>query len=105
MLFMPKADGPEGSYSILSRPYGWSDCNADQNAFLHANKDSHVPATQLRQYTEEGEGHAWGALRAFKVFVIGGFVRDGVRKCSRCLLPGHTKRTCELPEALELEDV
>lgn len=103
MLFMPRAGGPEGTYSVLNRPYGWADCNAKQNAFLHANTDAHVPATRLLGQDSE-EDYPRGALNAFKVFVVGGMVRDGVRLCSHCHLPGHNRRTCTLPSP-ELVDL
>ena len=104
ILFMPHPDGPEGRYKVLSRPHGWSPCNAKQSAFLHANREQHVPAGRLRNLHDEDDGTTWGGLRAFKVFVVGGMVVGTPRLCSNCALPGHNKRTCKLDEAPLLVD-
>lgn len=106
ILFMPDPDGKEGRYQLLNRPYGWAPCNAEQNAFLHANREGHVPATKLRQYTDDDadDQEPWGGLAAFKVFVVGGMVHGRPRLCSNCALPGHNRRTCKLPTAPELVD-
>ena len=77
-LFMPRDKGPEGTYSLLLRGRGWSDCDADQNAFLQANKSAHVPASKLRQTEDDDEHTSWGGMAAFNVFVVGGITREVV---------------------------
>lgn len=102
-LFMPRDKGPEGTYSLLLRGRGWSDCDADQNAFPQANKSAHVPASKLRQTEDDDEHTSWGGMAAFNVFVVGGITREGARLCSNCQLPGHNRRTCTLPKQPELD--
>jgi len=99
MLFMPDPDGRPGHYHYHTG-FGWADCDQKQDALLHANRHLHVAAGALRDLDHpEDEGRAWGAMKAFKTFVMPGLTRQGVRCCSRCRLPGHTKRTCTLDSA------
>jgi hypothetical protein len=104
ILFMPTQKGQEGAYSILNRPYGWAPCDPRQSAFLHANRNQHVPAGKLRRFHDEDDGTEWGGLAAFGIFVVGGMVIGRPRLCSNCALPGHDVRTCELDEAPILVD-
>lgn len=105
MLFMPRDDGAPSKYGILNRGCGcWGWCSEEQNAFLEANKAAHVQAARLRHLGPECEEKSWGGMEAFGMFVMPGLVRNGVKTCSKCRLPGHNVRTCKLPAAPEWID-